>query len=313
MNNKELYKNICSQKAEIPLFLQHWWLYAVCKDWDVAIAKKGDNVTGVWPYPIEHKINVSMIRTPMLTPYLGPHVFYPADMKESNADSFEHDTISELIAQLPAAKMWHLALQPGLKQAGIFKNYGLEIDAKQTFLIDLLQSEATLLSNMKENMRRNIKAAENEISISDSTDQLATLYEYHKRTLENKKIMQPYSLADMKGIMDACVAHNACSLFVAKKNEAIQAIVWNVWDKTHSYYFMGAQNPAAENYKAMTALLWHTIKKSKERGNTIFDLEGSMDVGVERFFRGFAGKRELYLVLKKNESLIWKLKEKILK
>jgi lipid II:glycine glycyltransferase (peptidoglycan interpeptide bridge formation enzyme) len=311
LSNKEIYKNICSQRRDVPVFLQHWWMDAVCKSWNVAIAKKGDNITGVWPYPIEQKIGVSMIRTPMLTPYLGPHVFYPADIKESNTDSFEHDVISELIAQLPAAKMWHLALQPGIKQAGLFKEQGLEIDAKQTFLIDLMQAETALLANMKENMRRNIKAAENEISISDSPEHLADLYEYHKKTLANKKVSQPYSLADMQGIMDVCKANNACSLFVAKKGDAIQAIVWNIWDKTHSYYFMGSQNPASENYKAMTALLWHTIKKSKERGNIIFDLEGSMDVGVERFFRGFAGKRELYLVLRKNESLVWRIKEMI--
>jgi lipid II:glycine glycyltransferase (peptidoglycan interpeptide bridge formation enzyme) len=284
---------------------------AVCKNWDVAITHKGDNATGVWPYPVEQKIGVSMIRTPLLTPYLGPYVFFPVDIKGSNVDGFEHDVISELLAQLPAAKMWHLALQPGIKQAGIFKNYGLEMDAKQTFLIDLEQAEAALLANMKENMRRNIKAAENEITIIDAPGHLATLYEYQKKTLENKKVTQPYSQADMQAIMDACRANNACSLFVAKTGEAIQAIVWNVWDKTHSYYFAGAQNPGADNYKAMTALLWHTIKKSKERGNTIFDLEGSMDAGVERFFRGFAGKRELYLVLRKNESLIWKVKEKL--
>ena len=42
-----------------------------------------------------------------------------------------------------------------------------------------------------------------------------------------------------------------------------------------------------------------------------FDFEGSMDPGVEKFFRNFGGMRELYLVLRKNESLLWKLKERL--
>jgi lipid II:glycine glycyltransferase (peptidoglycan interpeptide bridge formation enzyme) len=72
---------------------------------------------------------------------------------------------------------------------------------------------------------------------------------------------------------------------------------------------MGAQKPGNDNYKAMPALLWHCIKEAKARCNTYFDLEGSMDPGVERFFRGFGGNRELYLVLQKNDSLLWKLKQ----
>jgi lipid II:glycine glycyltransferase (peptidoglycan interpeptide bridge formation enzyme) len=74
---------------------------------------------------------------------------------------------------------------------------------------------------------------------------------------------------------------------------------------------MGAQKQGNDNYRAMPALLWHCIKEAKKRGNKIFDLEGSMDPGVEKFFRSFGANRELYLELKKNDSLIWKLKELI--
>jgi len=36
-----------------------------------------------------------------------------------------------------------------------------------------------------------------------------------------------------------------------------------------------------------------------------------MDEGVERFFRNFGGERALYIVLRKNDSLLWKLKKRI--
>ena len=63
----------------------------------------------------------------------------------------------------------------------------------------------------------------------------------------------------------------------------------------------------------MSLLLWHAIKEAKKRGNKTFDLEGSMDEGVERFFRNFGAGRALYIVLHKNDSLLWKLKKMILK
>ena len=111
--------------------------------------------------------------------------------------------------------------------------------------------------------------------------------------------------------MDACKKHDAASLWVAKDGDIIQAIVWQVWDDNCSYYFMGGQNPEAGGYKAMSLLLWHGMKEAKKRGQKTFDLEGSMDEGVERFFRSFGGTRALYLILHKNESLLWKMKNLI--
>lgn len=309
MSNKEQYKRICEANPQIPVFLQYWWMEAVCHNWDVAIAMNGDKIAGVWPYNKEQKIGVNLTRTPKLTPYHSPYVIYPTDLKSANKDGFEHETISELLKQLPASDVWNIATSPALKQAGLFKNAGFEIGVKQTFLIDLAQDEQTLLANMKESLRRNIKAAITELSIEQNNGMLATLFEYQQHTLEKKDVMQAHSLADMKGLLEVCIGNNSGAIYSAKQGTDILAIVWNVWDANGSYYLMGAQKPGNDNYKAMPALLWHCMKEAKQRGNTLFDLEGSMDAGVERFFRGFGGQRELYLTLKKNNSLIWKLKE----
>src|SRR6185312_12801223 len=144
MGNKSIYKKICEQKVSLPVFLQPWWLDAVCGEWDVEIAKKGEQVTGVWPYAIVKKAGVTILRNPRLTPYLGPQVFYPEGIKESNADSFEHETVSELIKQLPEARVWHLAIQPGMYQAGLFKSNKLLAQAQQTFLLELDADESKL-------------------------------------------------------------------------------------------------------------------------------------------------------------------------
>jgi lipid II:glycine glycyltransferase (peptidoglycan interpeptide bridge formation enzyme) len=312
MTDKQRYIQICEEKKHyIPLFSQHWWLDAVCAEWDVAIVKKGEQVTGAWPYPVEKKAGITLLRTPMLTPYMGPQVFYPHDLKEANRDNFEHDTVSALMKQLPDAKVWHLALHPSVKQAGIFKNNGLRTQVQQTFLIDLAEPEETLLGNMKDTMRRNIRAAEKDLVITNSPEQLADLYNFQSHTLGKKGRRQAWSLKYINGIMNACLAHNAAALWVAKSGEQIQAVVWHVWDERCSYYLAGAQNPEAAGSNALSLLLWNAMKEAKKSGNTAFDLEGSMDEGVERFFRSFGGQRTLYLVLMKNKSLLWKMKELI--
>ena len=314
MANKELYKKICEDhQAEIPVFAKYWWLNAVCREWDFAVASKGEHTTGIWPYPIEKKAGVSILRTPMVTPYMGPVVFFPADVKQSNRDNFEHETVSALIKQIADSKVWHLAVQPGMKQAGIFRKHQAEAVVQQTFLVDLMQDEAALLANMKDTIRRNIRNAEKDITITDDPAQLGTLYQFQKNTLEKKGKALPYSLADLELVMQACRENNSASLWVATVNNTVQAIVWQVWDAQCSYYLAGGQNPASSSNTAMTYLLWHAMKQAKAKGQKTFDLEGSMDEGVERFFRGFGGKRELYIILKKNESILWKVKEMVRK
>lgn len=314
MTNKDIYRKLCSQQKGIPVFSQPWWLDTVCREWDVAITKRGDHVAGAWPYPVEKKIGVKMVRTPMLTPYLGPLVFPPHDLKESNKDSYEHETVAALIKQIPKAPVWNLAIQPGLKQAGIFKQQKLHSQVQQTFLLELNESEEVLLENMKDAVRRNIRIAESEVTVTNSPEHLKDLYKFQKATLAKKGKSFRYSLKDMKKIMDAALANNSTALWVAKAaDKRILAIVWAMWDDTTSYYFMGGQNPEANSYRAMSLLLWQTMKLAKQRGNSIYDLEGSMDEGVERFFRNFGGDRALYIILSKNRSLIWKLKMAIFK
>ncbi len=312
MGNKDIYIKLCAgKKLPVPIFMQPWWLDVVCKKWDVAIARKGEHITGVWAYPLEQKLRVTLLRNPMMTPYLGPKVFYPADIKESNVDGFEHETVSELIKQLPEAKVWHLALQPGMKQAGLFKSHNLKPEVQQTFLLELHEDEAALFANMKESIRRNIRSAEKELTISNSVEHLDSLYKFQKATLKQKGKAPAYTLKDLQQIMDACIANNATNLWVAKKEDKILAIVWQVWDDQSSYYLTGGQNPEISSNNAMSLLLWHTIKDAKKRRHAIFDLEGSMDQGVERFFRSFGGERALYMVLHKNDSFLWKMKQMV--
>ena len=311
VTEKELFITICRENpAALPVFTQCWWLDAVCDDkadWNVALTMKGDQVTGIWPYMLSERLSISMMRNPRLTPYLGPHVFFPPDIKASNRDSYEYDVMEQLLDALPDADVWGLSLTPGLKQAGLFRRAGLKIEVQQTFLCSLEEDEGPIFQHFKEPLRRNLRAAEKALTISAEPETVGMLYAFQSATLAEKRVAQPYTEAHMQTLLDACVANDAGTLWVAREGDQVQAIIWNVWDAETSYYFMGGKNPATDNYKAMSALLWHCIREAKARGNKTFDFEGSMDAGVERFFRAFGARRELYLILKRDGHWLWKL------
>ncbi len=290
--------------------MQCWWLDAVCdspEDWDVALTMKGDVITGIWPFTLGERLSISMMRNPRLTPYQGPHIFFPPDIKDSNRDSYEYDVMEQLLDALPDADVWRLSLMPGIRQAGLFRRGGLHVEVQQTFLIPLEEKETYIFQQFKEPLRRNIRAAEKTTIISEEPEALGMLFGFQKATLTEKRVVQPYNEAHMQSLLDACMEHGSGAVWVARENGEVQAIIWNVWDTERSYYFMGGKNPAVENSKAMSALLWHCILQAKARGNKYFDFEGSMDGGVERFFRAFGGRRELYLVLKRNGHWFWKI------
>ena len=308
LDNKREYKAFCAQRNDVPLFIKDWWLDAVGDNWDVAMVYNGDRVAGVWPYFVEEKIGVKIIRDQVLTPYTGPYVFYPHDLKESKRDSFQHETITKLLEQLPKAKVWHISTFPNLKQTGLFTHAGFEVQPKQTFIMPLEERIDTIFDKLHQDYRRNVRKAELELSIEDEPNMLKDLWEYQKATLDGKDVQMHFSFEQLQKLHDACSKRDCTALWVARKDGVVSAILWHMWDHDRAYYLVGSKNPQSRDNRAMTALIWHAITESKIMEKKTFDFEGSMDIGVEKFFRNFGCERTLYLVLKKNTSLRWKLK-----
>ena len=311
MSFRDQYRDFCKTEKSVPLFLKDWWLDAVCPDWDVTLVFNGDKISGVWPYRIERKINVSILRDQVLTPYMGPYVFYPHDLKPSKRDSFQHETITALLEAMPEVKVWHVSSFPGLKQVGLFTDYEFDVQTKQTFIMPLHEEVDDIFNRLHEDYRRNVRRADKELTITNEPEMLHQLWGYQKATLDKKQVRTLFTQPQIQAMLNACLEHDSAAVWVARRDDEIQAIVWQVWDEHTAYYLMGSNNPGTRDNRAMTALLWHAIKHAKLTGKSGFDFEGSMDPGVEKFFRNFGGKRQLYLVLRKNESLLWKLKERL--
>lgn len=292
-----------------PIFFQPWWLDATGKSWQMLSVQNGDAVAGLWPVVMEKRYGISFQQNPPLCPYFGPQVFFPPNLKESNRDSFEYQTISALLEQLPPAQVVSLALTPGLKQVGLFKQAGFGMRVRQTFLMDLENAtEADLFDRMHEKSRRNIRKTAKEMEIVDAPEEIENAYHFQKATLLRKGLKMHFPFPYLKNLFDASYSRGQSALWAARKDGITQALLWHVWDDQHSYYIGGAKNPTVKDTRAVTALLWQAMNHSRLLGKETFDFEGSMDPGVESFFRSFGGRKELYLVLEKNQSLLWRMK-----
>ena len=70
MTNKELYRDFCHKTKQLPIFMQDWWLDAVCagKQWDVLLYMDEEgNIQAVLPYLLRQRAWMKYIIMPQQT------------------------------------------------------------------------------------------------------------------------------------------------------------------------------------------------------------------------------------------------------
>jgi len=308
-NTKERYIILTELQQQLPLFFQPWWLSAVCGNWDIAIWEEGNAVKAVFPYQIEKKICINLARNPLLTPYLGPFFLEEKETMAAQLD-FEEKALTELWKQIPGFDYFQFETVPEFKNFPLIHGQGFSNTAKLTYFIDLEQTKEQLFSKIHARRRNYIRKTEKELTVEiEKEPNIDLLYGWHKHAFSQKKQHYPYSVSFLKKIITIAETHNS-SLFLTAKDKSGNpvAMLWTPFDNGKFYHLLGAYDYSKKNNGAMDLLVWTALKKAKELGKKTYDFEGSMDPGIESFFRKFGGERKQYFSFKKNKSMIWKWK-----
>ena len=278
-------------------------------DWEVALAYNGEELAGAWPRFPTVQWGVSFWRNPPLTPYLGPQFYLPPGLKGPNRERFTARVTEELLAQFaPLPAVCTIGLEPSFKGAGILKRSGFAVTARQTFLLPLDAPPEELLKGTNENIRRRVRLAAGALQIREAPNEAATLWAGQQETLQRKGADgTAHDRATLERAVAASVAQGQGMLWAAYEGNTAVALLWSVWDAGVAYCLASTQFPGA-HHAAVTALIWHAVEAACRRGNHTFDFEGSMDAGIEHFFRGFGGRLETYLVAQRNRSLLFKMR-----
>jgi len=80
----------------------------------------------------------------------------------------------------------------------------------------------------------------------------------------------------------------------------LHAAVFVVWQKQSAWYIAGGGDPSLRHSGAHSLVLWEAIQQVAQFTD-IFDFEGSMMPGVERFFREFGGIQTPYFTIQKGK------------
>ncbi|PBQ33860.1 hypothetical protein CNR22_19420 [Sphingobacteriaceae bacterium] len=299
---KTITREVYTEKAEasIGVFGSAKWLSAYEESLDfIGIFKDEHQMIGGFYLMKTTKFGFAFIKLPPYTPHCG--LFFTSESKnQSSVNSFSKEVISEVctyISQQKAA-LTVLAFPSSVvdMQPFIWEKY--KVIPNYTYRIDLQKSMEEIKGNFDSKNRNVInKAIKEEVVVSKNTLNKQNLYDFFVNSLSTTGA-NIYT-KELKNVFLKFSDNSNSFSLEAKKNNELLGVVFCVFDKTSCYYLLGGVNKTAGVGGINNILVQRAIETAKELNCRIFDFEGSMLKGVEKFFRGFGPELFPYYTVNK--------------
>jgi len=314
MINKQRYEIFCDEHPEIPLFMQAWWLNAVCvegKLWDVLLYEENGKIVGVMPYHLLKKWGFKIILQPQLTQYNGVWIDYPEDIKLHKRYSFEKRVMKNLIDQLENLKVsyYSQSFHHSFTNWQPFYWRDFEQTTRYTYQIKYLSNLEKILTDFDYSKRTRVTNEERFF-----VDFLLTpedFYIFHKRTLLQRNSVIEYSEKLLVSICNEAKNRNQGQIIALKdENDKLCSTIFLAWDSNNAYNLITSIDFLSKSRTASTKMFWEAIKFVSDKAK-VFDFEGSMIEGVAQSFQQFGAEQVPYFNITKSYSKIFSLLQQI--
>jgi len=312
MSNKDAYRDFCQTTSDLPLFLQDWYLDAVCDggSWDAAIVRKGKAVVGVLPYFLKQKLHWRYVAMPPLAKMMGPYL-----LPEYRTPRREIPLLNELIDQLPRLAAFQQDFNYTATDWLPFYWRGFRQTTRYSYVLPLAKMEK-LRENLAPDYRNNkLPKAAAQVKVHTGND-LNLFFRVHNGSYERQGLEAPVTFDFLQRLDQALADHHAREIFWATdlKSGAVHSVAYLVWDKQSAYYLMAGDDPALRASGAGILLAWEAVRYAKETlGLAAFDFAGSMIRPIERVRRQFGAVQKPYFRVQKEWSVAWKVGKALLR
>lgn len=308
---RDAYTQFC-QEHYAPLHHQPWWLDTVCgaEGWQVALAtNKGGEIVGALPYHTACRWGLlKTIQLPPLTTYAGPWLRYPQarSLKELSRTAFEKKVMGELIGQLPSGTFFQQNFRPEITNWLPFYWAGFRQTTRYTYIFDPIKDLEGIMAGFKSTLRGNLKKAERWAETRRDDEAWPTVFALNRLSFQRKNRRQPHSFETFQSLHFALRQRSQSASFVAYDRASRQpsAGLYLVFDERQAAVLLTGTDPAFKSHCAIDSLMVEAIRFCAERSLSL-DFEGSMDEGIEHFFRSFGARLVPYFQ-------VWKAGNKVL-
>jgi hypothetical protein len=265
----------------------------------VGIYKDEQQLIGGFFYLKVKKYGFSFLKLPPYTPHCG--LFFISESKnKSSANSFAKEVMAEVCQYIDAQKaaltvmafpFYILDLQPFIwAKYKVVPNY--------TYRIALDKPMEEIRANFDSKNRNAIaKAIKDGVEVRSNGMDAESLYNFFNGTLTAAGA-NIYN-TELKHIFYRFRQnHNSFSM-EAYKDQVLLGTVFCIHDQTTCYYLLGGVDKNSGVQGVNNLLVQYCIEEAAKRGCKVFDFEGSMLKGVEKFFRGFGPELVPYYTVNK--------------
>lgn len=280
------------------LYKQNNWLNCYGKKLSlIGIFNENDEVMGSFTVQKDSIKGMKAIFTPVFQSNSALE-YKSATQKPSTRISNEKKLFESIANYLKdsKAKIVDISFPSAFSDMQAFQWAGFEVKPKYTYIIDLSYSEKDLLSNLDTSTRSNLKKAQKELKVRIEHNAPESL---RLCDLTFSRQEKSYHRAMLKRILENNqLVENRKSFFVSDGSQNI-AVVEMVFDKNTAYYLIGGYDSNSKHRGASTLAMWTAINEMKKYNVKSFDFQGSMIPAVEKFVRGFGGKKNTYFSVQK--------------
>jgi Acetyltransferase (GNAT) domain len=301
------YDNFCNQHAaQLPLFLQPWWLEAVTNGgrWHGHVWEGNGEIDAIWPVYTKRKWRFNYHTHPPLTPYFG---FW-----SHKDEGFSAKYFNEMLKSLPPSFYFTMAM-PVLPEKKVLEQAGFELIPYFTYHI-APAPEAERMAALHSTTRQMIRKAQQQLIIQTATSATPLLhliatddkhpYRYllpvppstsspitHHASRNNQSSQLATDHSKLTTLFEACLARQQGEILTATdQNGQLHAAAFFVWDANTTYYLIAAMDKRFRQSGAARLLIWQGIKNAAKRGQ-VFDFEGGMPENLSRLYASFGAKR----------------------
>lgn len=295
-SSKELYGEWAAKQESLPIFMQPWWMDAVCagKEWDVILIHQDGRIIAAMPYLIRKKWG-GLLRYILMPPQTQINGVW----MELGAD--EQYVANEVVKQIEALNVdyyyQHYPLHNPMPR--LMSERGFLVKERVTYRIEDLSDMETVVRHMSKNKTRQLKHAEEQGLTIDRNVDAEQFYRLHKQLLEERGKHISYS-REFLLVLERKTRRLGQSQILIVRNPAgeVCAGVYLVWDQKNMYYLIPFFNPVHKDSGAGTLIALEAIKLAHEKGLR-FDFEGSMVRSIAHHYRQMGGDPTIYCSVEK--------------
>lgn len=308
MTNKERYCDWAPQQENLSIFMQPWWLDAVCAGhtWDVLLSLDEQGaIRAAMPYMLCKKWWMQWITMPPFTQFGGLWLVQNGGLIEGTDLAVDiRDICKDIAGQIKALNLHYYYQQFPIssKAVPVMKALGFHLKERNSFRIEDLHDLDKVIDSFAKSKRRQLQRslslhAERGIEAED-------FYRFHSSITALRKKKMSYSRESLL-VCDRKTRRNGQGDIIAIKNAdgQIYAAAYLIWDAHCMYYLIPAIDPIRKNSGAPELLVLEALKLAREK-QVIFDFNSNQRRSQDHHFKQFGSQKVTYFGIEKSYS-IW--------